>query len=233
MVRLFSNENAEKISDFLYLIFHMQERYTHIVEVNRPDITPGLFAMWHCNQMCTYGIVPIQNLNVLVSRSKDGEIIARIIEKMGYKTIRGSKGKKGAVEATMQMITALKSGENCAMMVDGPSGPPKIAKIGVVKVAKMSGIPIIPVSWYSNNITLLKFPSWDGLRMPFYHTNLVNLYGEPIYVPHDANEEEILKQLQASLEDLDKRVREVYKEVYQFGLWKKKRLDSSQYRWNP
>lgn len=233
MVKLSDGNNFLKISDLLFPIFHTQELFTHIVEVNKPDIETALYAMWHCNQMCTYGIGDFRKLNVLVSLSRDGEIIARIIEKMGFKTIRGSKGRKGAVEASMQIISKLKNGENCAMMVDGPRGPARVAKDGVIKLAKMAGVPIIPVCWYSTNFTWVKFPSWDGLRMPIFNTNLINLYGEPIYVNEDSDEKEALQTLQAGLENLDEKIPEAYNEVYQFGLWRKKRSESSQYRWNP
>ena len=233
MVRLFERDAAKKVAKVIYAIFHMQEMFTHIIRVNDPEITPCLYAMWHKNQMCTYGHPNLGRLNVLVSRSKDGEMIADVIEHMGYKTIRGSKGKKGAVEASMQMITALKSGEDCAMMVDGPKGPPEVVKDGVIKIAKMAGVPIVPVSWYSNNFTWLKFPSWDGLRMPLFRTNLVNLYGKPIYVSEEDDVEEKRQELQNSLDDLEKRIPTAYKEVYLWGQFKRKRSDSSQFKWNP
>lgn len=232
MVRLFEDNAAKKVAKIVYSIFHMQEMFTHITRVNDPEVSPCIYAMWHRNQMCTYGHPNISRLNVLVSRSKDGEMIADVIEHMGFKTIRGSKGKKGAVEASMQMLSALKAGDDCAMMVDGPKGPPEVAKDGVIKLAKMAGVPIVPVSWYSSNFTWLKFPSWDGLRMPLFRTNLVNLYGKPIYVSEEDDIEEKRKELQESLDDLEKRIPEAFKEVYQWGLWRKKRSDSSQYKWN-
>lgn len=233
MVRLFDNKQTKNVAKLIYFIFHIQEFFTHIIEVNSPQITPCIYAMWHCNQMATYGHPDISRLNVLVSRSRDGEMIADVIEHMGFKTIRGSKGKKGAVEASMQMLTALKNGEDCAMMVDGPKGPPKVVKDGVIKIAKLSGAPIVPMCWYSSNFTWVQFPSWDKLRMPIFNTNLINLYGKPIYVTEEDDIEEKRNELQASLEELDKKIPEAYREVYQWGLWKKKRSDSSQYKWNP
>ncbi len=234
MVQLMSKKNVHLMSNVVFGIFRIQEFFTHIVEVNRPPVKPALFAMWHCNQMAIYGIDHwTENFNIMVSRSRDGEMIARVIELMKFKTIRGSKGKKGAVEASMQMISKLKAGENCAIMVDGPHGPARVAKDGAVKIAKMAGVPIVPLCWYSKNPTWVKFPSWDGLRMPITNTNLVNLYGDPIYVGEDDDVEEVRLKLQSSLEDLDKRIPEAYDEVYKWGLWKKKRSDSSLYRWNP
>ena len=156
MVSFFKKENALRVADFVYFIFHIQEFFTHIIEVNKPDIMPALYATWHGSQMCIYGISPKDKLNILVSRSRDGDMISKVLNNMGIKTIRGSKGKKGAIEASMQMISALKSGENCAMMVDGPKGPVKVVKDGVVKVAKLAGVPIVPVYWYSTNINYFR-----------------------------------------------------------------------------
>ena len=233
MVRLFEDEAAGKVADIIYSIFHIQEFFTHIVNVNYPEVSPCLFAMWHCHQMSVYGHPDFSRLNVLISRSKDGEMIARVIEKMGFKTIRGSKGKKGAVEASLQMISALKNGEDCAMMIDGPKGPPRIAKDGVIKIAKMAGVPIVPLYWYSINPTFVTFPSWDKLRMPIFDTRLINIYGKPIYVTEEDDEELKRQELQEALEELEQLAPMAYKEVYRWGMWKKKRSDSSQFKWSP
>ena len=233
MVRLFEDNAAKKVAKLIYAIFHFQERFTHIQRVDFPDISPCIYAMWHRNQMCLYGNPDFGKINVMVSKSKDGEMMADVIEHMGFKTVRGSKGKKGAVEASLQMLTALKEGDDCAMMVDGPKGPPEIAKDGVIKLAKMAGVPIVPVSWFSSSFTWLKFPSWDGLRMPLFRTNLVNLYGKPIYVSEEDDIEEKRKELQDSLDDLEKRIPLAFKEVYLWGQFKRRRSDSSQFKWNP
>lgn len=232
MVRLFKDISAKKVAKLIYAIFHMQEMFTHITRVNFPDVKPCIYAMWHRNQMCMYGHPEINKLHILVSRSKDGEIIADVIEHMGFKTIRGSKGKQGAVEASMQMLSVLKEGEDGAMMVDGPKGPPEVVKDGIIKLAKMSGVPIVPVSWYSSSFTWLKFPSWDGLRMPLFRTNLVNLYGKPISVSEEDDIEQKRQELQDSLDELERKIPEAFKEVYRWGQFKRKRSDSSQFKWN-
>lgn len=222
MVRLLNKNNIEKFSNLIYSIFKIQEFFTHIVEVENPECEPCLYAMWHAHQCCIHGLKNRAKTNVLISRSKDGEVIAQVVGKWGFKLIRGSKGKKGAVEASMQMIDALKNGENCAMMVDGPRGPAKVVKDGVIKIAKLAGVPIVPIYWYSSNFNFAKLPSWDGLRMPILDVRLINLYGKPIYVGENDDEEEVRQKLQASLEDLERRAPEEYKKVYKFGLWRRK-----------
>ncbi len=220
MVRLVDGKNLGRLADLVYSIFRIQEFFTHIVEVEHPNTEPCIYAMWHAHQCCIHGLKNRAKTNVLISRSKDGEVIARVVGKWGFKLVRGSKGRKGAVEASMQMIDALKNGENCAMMVDGPRGPAKVVKDGVIKIAKMAGVPIVPIYWYSENFNWFKLPSWDGLRMPILDVRLINLYGKPIYVTGD--EEEARLQLQESLEDLERRAPEAYNKVYKFGLWRRK-----------
>ena len=232
MVKLLDKENIDKVSNLVYSIFRLQEFFTHIVEVNLPQTSPCVYAMWHCHQFCVHGISDRDKLNVLISRSRDGEIIAKVVEKWGFKVIRGSKGKQGAVEATMHMISALKNGENVAMMVDGPHGPARMVKDGVVKVARMAEVPIVPVFWYSENFNFAQFPSWDKLRMPILDTKLINLYGEPIYTDNNLNDEEVRLKVQKSLEELELKAPEAFREVYKFGIWKRKKSNSSQYRWN-
>ena len=218
-------DNASMFRRLVNSFFQMQKHFTHIVEVENPRVEPCLYAMWHGDQCAIFGLQDKGRTNILISRSRDGDIIAHGVENLGFKLIRGSKGKKGAVEATMQMIEVLKAGECAAMMVDGPKGPVKVAKDGAIKIAKLAGVPIVPMCWYSTNFNWVKFPSWDSLHVPIFDVRLINLYGEPIYVPADADEaqeEEARQKLQASLNELEKRAPEVYKKVYAFGLWRKK-----------
>ena len=225
MVRLLNKDSTKYLALLVRGFFKFQEPFTHIIEVNHPDLDSCLYAMWHGNQCCIYGFKDKSTVSVLVSKSKDGDVVARGIKPMGFKLVRGSKGRQGAIEASKQMIEALKNGERCAMMVDGPRGPARIVKDGVIKIAKLSGKPIVPVCWYSTNFNWIKLPSWDGLRMPICDVRLINLYGKPIYVAEDADDDAIEKarlELQSSLEELDKRIPEEYEKVYWHGLWRRK-----------
>ncbi|MEI8378439.1 MAG: hypothetical protein WCF95_07880, partial [bacterium] len=69
-----------------------------------------------------------------------------------------------------------------------------------INIAKLSQVPIIPMVWNSNSKLFLKFPSWDGFRYPLFNIDTITLYGEPIYVPADANDEQI-EQLRQQLEN--------------------------------
>lgn len=181
-----------------------------------------IFALWHHDQLCLDGIPNRDNLNILISKSIDGEIIARVVERMGFKTVRGSQNKwwkdKGGKEATFELISRLNNGENIAVTVDGPSGPLHQVKNGVIKIAKLTGAPIIPVVWYSKNRFLSSLPTWDKLRIPLWFLKSVNIYGEPIYVPETATKDEekqIRLQLQAELLNLKHYAEKlIYKKIY-------------------
>ena len=225
MLKVFFKENRNKLATLVKAFFSYQRHHTYITEVKNPNVEPCLYTMWHGNQCAIFGLPNKGITNVLISRSKDGDAVASGVEMLGFKVVRGSKGKKGAVEASLHMVEALKSNENCAMMVDGPKGPANIVKDGAIKIAKLAGVPIVPVCWYSTNFNWVRFNSWDRFSLPIGDVNLINLYGDPIYVPEDADDaalEEARLKLQASLEDLDRRIPEEYKKVYWHGLWRRR-----------
>lgn len=226
MVRVFHNISGNKIADIIYVIFKLQSYVTHFVNVNHPGPEPCVYAFWHSHNCCTYGLPNRDRVNVMISRSRDGNIIASVTERLGIKVVHGSKGKKGATEATLKMIEELKKGNYGAITVDGPNGPAKVCKDGVVKIAKLAGVPIVPVYMYSSNPTCLKFPTWDSFRLPFTLTHLINIYGEPIYVDKNntpEQDEEIRLKVEKSLAELEEKAPQAFKDAYWFGIWKKKK----------
>lgn len=223
MVRLINKKNIDKISDIVYAILRIQKFFTHIIEINNPQIKPCIYAMWHENQFCIHGIKDKAHLNVLISNSTDGEIIARTVEKWGFKVVRGSSARKGCVTSTMQLITRLNEGECAALMVDGPHGPLHKVKKGAFTLAKETGAPIVPVHWYSAEKTFITLPSWDKMKTPFGNCNIINLYGEPIYVKPEDDEKEIAERLKSALVDLERRAPEEFKKAKKLKLWKKRK----------
>lgn len=224
MVRLINDVNMDFLANTAYSLMRLQEIFTHIVEYNNPNRTPCIYAMWHANQFLVHGIEDKANMSILVSNSIDGEVIARAVEKWGFKVVRGSAGKKGAVESTMQMITRLKNGECVGIMVDGPHGPLYKVKNGVLKLAQKSGAPIIPSHWYSPQKTFINLPSWDKMKTPLGHCNILNIYGEPVYLKADASEDEIAsarENIRKQLFELEEKAPKLYKEAVKNNLWKK------------
>lgn len=220
-----NGNNVHIFANITYAVMHIQEFFTHIVEINNPNLQPCIYAMWHANQFLVYGIRNREKLSIQVSNSMDGEIITHVIQKMGFKTVRGSAGKKGAVSSTMQMISLLENDECVGIMVDGPRGPYHTVKNGAVKLAQKTGAPIVPVHWYSPQKTFITLPSWDKMKTPFFDCNIINVYGEPIYVNKDADDQEInlaKEKIKQQLLELEEKAPELYKEAVKNKLWKKK-----------
>lgn len=225
MVRLINDSNIDFLANTAYRLMRLQEIFTHIHEYNNPNLKPCIYAMWHANQFLVHGLEDKANTSILVSNSIDGEVIARAVEKWGFKVVRGSAGKKGAVESTMQMLTRLKNGECVGIMVDGPHGPLHKVKNGAVKLAQMSGAPIVPVHWYSPQKTFINLPSWDKMKTPLGDCKILNLYGEPIYVNENATDEELSEakeNIRTQLLNLEAKAPEIYNEAKKQKLWNKK-----------
>ena len=220
MVRLINDKNIGWVTNILYGILNIQKHLTHIKNINQPQIEPCIYAMWHANQFCVHGFNNKQNVNILISNSIDGHIVAEVANKWGFQTVRGSSKRKGAVSSTLQIIDKLNAGQSVAIMVDGPQGPLHKVKAGAIRLAKDTGVPIIPVTWYSDNPTFVKFPSWDKMSTPMGPCFIINIYGEPIYVNKDDDDEETCQKVRQAIEDLDNIAPEVFKkEKKQTRLW--------------
>ncbi len=190
---MFSFDKRKVVSILSFLVknfYAFESLFYDCKNVNYPKQKPAIFALWHAHQCALYANEDRGSLNVMISKSNDGDIIAAATEHMGIKTVRGSHKRSGA-GATLAMLEKLEQGESAAVTVDGPRGPKGKVKDGVINIAKLSQVPIIPMTWYSPSKWLLKFDTWDEFRFPLLGVKTIAVYGEPIYVPADATKEEI------------------------------------------
>lgn len=150
---------------------------------------------------------------VLVSTSKDGELVARVLQIYGFDIIRGSSHRKG-VEALTRMIKMVKKGYFTGLMADGSKGPPRKAQKGILLVAKYSGFPIMPV--ITTGKPRVVFPSWDRTHLCLPFGKIVTAFGNPIYVDSKASRDEIEKarvELERQLNILSVKVEELLKKI--------------------
>lgn len=104
-----------------------------------------IYVFWHERIMMTTYWWRNRKIVVLTSQSRDGEYIARFIQRFGYGAVRGSS-TRGAVGAVLEMARLMRAGCTMCFVVDGPKGPPRVAKTGPALLAKRSGHPILPVT---------------------------------------------------------------------------------------
>jgi lysophospholipid acyltransferase (LPLAT)-like uncharacterized protein len=155
---------------------------------------PVIIAMWHGQHFMMPFVRRHHRVKVLISRHRDGEINAIVAERLGIKTIRGSGDhnrrfdRKGGVGAFKAMLAALQDGWTMALTADIPKVSRK-AGPGIVKLAQFSGRPIIPVAVATSR--RIEANNWDRsvANLPFSRGAMV--FGDPIRVPADADEETI------------------------------------------
>jgi len=165
---------------------------------------PAIFVFWHNAVIPACYHYRKKNIAVMTSSSFDGEYIARIIEKFGFRAVRGSS-TRGGVRALLGMHTEVESGNSVAFTIDGPRGPVYVAKPGPVLLARNVQLPIIP--FYIGVERAWKLKSWDGLRIPKPFSRAHVRIGRPIMVPSETDSESaqaLHAEMQAGLE----RVRE-------------------------
>jgi lysophospholipid acyltransferase (LPLAT)-like uncharacterized protein len=156
---------------------------------------PVIAAVWHGQHILLPAIPTGLKSSVMISKSLDGEITARVAEAFGAKTIRASGGRdksklieKGGARGFLEMLEALKQGENVLQTADIPKGTPRYVGRGIILLAKRSGRPILPMAVASSRRRIAKH-AWDRttFNLPFGRSALC--LGDPIYVSPDANEQ--------------------------------------------
>lgn len=139
-----------------------------------------IYAAWHARMLPLVFTHRHRGIAVLVSRHRDGEWIARVIEALGFVTARGSS-TRGGEEGVRDMLEWADRGHLLAVTPDGPRGPRETVKPGLVWLASRTGFPVVPVATSGTPSRVLD--SWDQFRVPLPFARTVVAYGEPIHVP--------------------------------------------------
>jgi hypothetical protein len=160
-----------------------------------------IFAIWHNRlslclvlyQRYLASRMPERRMAAMVSASKDGGLLARILELFGVEPVRGSSSRRGP-QALRELITWGERGFDLAITPDGPRGPCYVVQEGVISAAQLTGLPIVPAAYHLNWKIRLK--SWDRFQVPLPFARCRIKIGEVIRVPRDASdsEREILRQ---------------------------------------
>jgi lysophospholipid acyltransferase (LPLAT)-like uncharacterized protein len=145
-----------------------------------------IYTFWHNRVFLATYFWQHRRIVVMTSQSFDGEYIARFIQRFGYGAARGSS-TRGGIGALVEMVRLMRAGLPTAFTIDGPKGPPYVAKMGAVLLAKKTGNPILPFTITARSFWAAK-KSWDRFQMPMPFTRVRVDIAPPIFVPHDAHE---------------------------------------------
>lgn len=157
-------------------------------------------AIWHARILVFSYLFKGFNFAIMVSRSQDGELIARVLDKQGHDTIRGSS-RKGGRAALGRLVETVKNCNRPGIVIpDGPQGPRFQVQPGVVLLAKQTGLPILTGTYSAKAMKV--FGSWDRFILPYPFTTCRVVYGNPIYVPQDADSAMLRQCIQRVEEEL-------------------------------
>ncbi|HEV2454943.1 MAG TPA: lysophospholipid acyltransferase family protein [Verrucomicrobiae bacterium] len=171
-----------------------------------------IFAVWH-NRLALSAAMYQRYVRVfnskrrmaaMVSASRDGGLLAQVLEHFGVEPVRGSSSRRGG-QALIEMTSCAERGLDLAITPDGPRGPRYQAEDGVIVTAQLTGFPIVPVSYHLN--WKIRLNSWDAFQIPLPFARCEVVLGRPISVPREISDDEresLRKQLEHALMEISK-----------------------------
>lgn len=156
----------------------------HVDAIHARGLQP-ILSCWHGRILP--GILYFQRRGIVVITSEnfDGEWIARIIERFGYRTARGST-TRGGRRALVQLLRQMADGHPAGFTVDGPRGPARVAQAGAVWLAQETGNPLLPFHLEASAAWHVR--SWDRTQIPKPFSTVAIAIGEPLELPRDRSD---------------------------------------------
>lgn len=169
---------------------------------------PVLYVLWHDELFAPLYVHRQQNVLALVSQSRDGEFLARILGLQGYDLARGSS-TRGGIRALKDLLSRIKDqAQDVVITVDGPRGPRHKVKPGALYLSHKAGIPLVPVRVF--NQWVRRFNSWDRFQLPWPGSRAIIGYGEPYFIRAARMNNQVLEESRLELET---RMNDLYKKI--------------------
>ncbi|MCB9892352.1 MAG: lysophospholipid acyltransferase family protein [Planctomycetes bacterium] len=144
-----------------------------------PDVTPAVLAAWHESLLPGSFIARDHGMAVMISKHGDGEIIANVMQRIGFQPVRGSTSRGGARALAAMLRIPLTTA--LVMTPDGPRGPARTCQAGTLMLASKSGRKILPTGLAASRAWHAR--SWDRMIVPKPFAKVVLFTGEPIDIP--------------------------------------------------
>ena len=145
-----------------------------------------VMAFWHGRILSATYYFRRRGIVVITSENFDGEWIARIIERFGYGTARGST-TRGGRKALLQLVRDMKAGRPAGFTLDGPRGPARVAQPGAVWLAAATGNPLLPFHLEASSFWSVR--SWDRTQIPKPFSTVALVVGEPFEVAKETRDD--------------------------------------------
>lgn len=197
---------------FLALTIQIKELNAEVVQTYWRQGKNVIIASWHGRLLMIPFVYKGSKVHILVSLHRDGELISRTLRGFGLFFIRGSTTLGGA-KAMRNLVKVVRGGSDIGITPDGPRGPRCKVQAGVVQLAKLTGLPIIPVTFGSSRGKY--FNSWDRFFLPYPFSKGVFIWGSPIFVDKGDDVEALNKKrliLEKSLNEITEKADNFFKE---------------------
>jgi lysophospholipid acyltransferase (LPLAT)-like uncharacterized protein len=158
-----------------------------------------VMAFWHGRILPATFYFRRRGIVVITSENFDGEWIARIIERFGYGTARGST-TRGGRKAILQLVQDMREGKPAGFTLDGPRGPARVAQPGAIWLARATGNPVLPFHLEASSHWTAR--SWDRTQVPKPFSTVALAVGEPLEVPRAATDD----QMESARQELELRL---------------------------
>lgn len=180
-----------------------QEQGREHLEAVRAGGRPVLFVFWHGRLLHSCYRLAREGLVMMVSQSRDGDIIARVAHDQGIASVRGSSSR-GGTAALRMLARAMKDRGLCGGITpDGPRGPRCVLQPGALLAARLAGALIVPVGLGFSRRKV--FASWDAFQLPWPFARARLVFGEPVAPPSGAD----AAAFEAARADLEARLNDV------------------------
>lgn len=130
----------------------------------RSDAVPVVGAFWHRYMLIAAFVFRDTRFGVPVSRSRDGDLIAATLRRLGYAPSPRGSSSRGGATALRALVRMVRAGTSVSIQTDGPRGPARESKVGIVALARITGAPIVPMAFSAS--PSLHFRSWDRTLLP-------------------------------------------------------------------
>jgi hypothetical protein len=161
-----------------------------------------ILAFWHRHLLMMRYAYQGDRMTVMMSRSRDGELMAQSMFRLGIHSVRASTSK-GAAAGLKELIRVARDGSDIAFTPDGPRGPARQVQPGVVFAAAVTGLPVIPVAIEASRAWEAR--SWDRMLVPKPGARVEIVYGEPLEIPRDADLAEWSERVRVALDGAEAR----------------------------
>jgi hypothetical protein len=158
-------------------------------------------VFWHAHLLLMVYSYVGPRLVFMISRHRDGELIARTVQRFGYVPARGST-TRGGTTALRLMLRELKAGSDIGFTPDGPRGPSRVVQSGCVAAARLGRVPLVPVALGADRAW--KLNSWDRFVIPKPGCRALLAYGEPLWPDPEAPLEQTRLRVEAAMRELER-----------------------------